>query len=815
MKYCIGRFAQSFLACAIFFSVTDVVLAAVPTLHAALLDDAGISKTLSVPLAFEKNEGQFDPSVLFLARSTGYQIILTRQEAVLVFSEVQKRSEINSKESQSDERSALNTEVLRIQFEKSPSLSSISAEGDLYPSNYFLGGDSGVSAQNYARVHYSSIHPGIDILFHGERGAFEYDFLVAPKADATKIKLRIYGADTINASADGELTLGTKSGDIKFRQPVAYQDIDGTRVYVNAEYAADQNQISFLLGKYDVSRPLVIDPMLSYSTTFGWGTPNRVTVDSSGNAYVAGYTTIKTLPASTGYQRSLLGAQDAWVAKIDPTGKQVLWATYLGARNATSDATGIAVDSSGNVYVSGTTNSTSFPHTSGAYKATFSGTTSAYVTKLSSSGNALVYSTFVPVMGSIALDPSNNTYIYGGPTAGFAPTANAFMSTTANLAILKLNASGSGAVYASYLGGSWSSGIAVDSSGNAYVGGSTTDSAFPVVNAVQPTRRGGTDAFVSKINPSGTALVYSTFLGGSGDDFGNALGIDSAGNVIIVGQTVSSDFPTTLGAFQPAKSSFPQAVISNVFVAKISSAGNSLLWATYLGGTYCATTGCSGTIFTCPSGPGCPPNIDVATAVVVDAAGFVTVGGYTTSRDFPLMDQIQPLGPTNDDDSHHQPFLTKFGPNGDRLVYSTAFGTRGQYPSTVQSLSVDPSGAVYAIGPYDGVDQFPLTPGAPIVGNYMQFLVKVSPGKYPTTVTSSKNPATSSQLITFSAFVLSTSAGGTVSFKDGTTVIGTSPMTNGRAILTVSLAAGAHKITAVYSGDGIASPPVYQVVTNP
>ncbi len=705
--------------------------------------------------------------------------------------------------------------VLQMEFENSSPSARIEGETELFRSNYFVDQDSRVDVPNYATVRYHSIYPGVDLLYHGDKGIFEYDLILAPMADPSEISFRITGADIITASAEGDLILRTKIGDIIFRRPVAYQDIGGERISVRANYALEGQRVSFNLDAYDSSQPLVIDPILSYSTLFGWGTATKVAADSNGNAYVVGYTTTNTLPASTGYKTSLTGAQDAWVAKIDPAGTRVIWASFLGARNATSSATSVAVDSSGNVYVSGLTSSSSFPHTAGAYQGTFTGGSTAYVTKLNSSGNALVYSTFVPFdAAAIALDSSGQVHVYGNALAPFTPTANAFQRNAMVLAVMKLNATGSGIVYATYLGNGGMRGIAVDGSGNAYTAG-ISGLGFPVVNAFQPIPKGGNEPFIAKLNPAGSALVYSTFLGGSADDNARDIAVDSAGNVVVVGETFSDDFPTTPGSFQPSKG-WPGPMVSNGFVAKLSSAGG-LIFGTYLGGSFCHKKGCN---YICTNGePGCPPRIDLALAVGVDRAGFVSVGGYATSRDFPIVDPIQSIGPTNDDDSLLQPFLAKLSPNGDRMMYSSAFGTRSQYQSNasvVRSMALDSAGSAYVIGNYSGgTTQFPVSPGAPFTSNYLQFLLKVSTGKYPTLINSSPNPAVTSQTITIVASVQSAQTGGTVSFMAGGNVIGTRPLTNGGAVLATTLPAGAHKVTAVYSLDGIASPPIYQVVTSP
>lgn len=240
-----------------------------------------------------------------------------------------------------------------------------------------------------------------------------------------------------------------------YRKPVAYQEVAGERRYIEAAYAlAGNGQISFRIGKYDTSRTLVIDPILNYSS-FLWGTVTGVAVDSAGNTYVVGYTSGTDLPATGGYQTRLAGSTDAYIAKLDPSGKKLLYATYLGARRATTYGKGIAVDGSGNAYIFGTTDSSSFPVTSGSYQTSFS-LGSSFVTKLNATGNALVYSTFINgSITAIAVDGGGNTFMTG-TAAGIVTTAGAFQpSPRSNPSpfIAKLNASGSAMAYATYLGG--------------------------------------------------------------------------------------------------------------------------------------------------------------------------------------------------------------------------------------------------------------------------------------------------------------------------------------------------------------------------
>lgn len=369
----------------------------------------------------------------------------------------------------------------------------------------------------------------------------EYDFIVAPGADPNAIKLAFEGADKLEVNIQGDLILYAGVGELRLHRPRVYQVINGVRQEIPGGYVLNPEPgvqtprsqfVSFHIAAYDASRPIIIDPVLSYSTYLGGtgsDTGASIAVDSAGNAYVTGSTSSTDFPTSGVVQPVFGGFTDVFVTKLNPTGSALVYSTYLGGSNV-DQGFGIAVDSSGNAYVTGETSSHDFPTTPGAYR-TIGGFDDAFVAKLDATGSGLAYST--------------------------------------------------------YLGGNLQDqgkGIAVDSSGNAYVAGTTQTPDFPITPGVfQPIFGGGSnDGFVAKLNAAGSALVYSSFLGGSSLFEEKILGIavDSSGNAYVTGMTSSTDFPTTIGAFQPAFGGGS----SRAFVAKVNSAGTNLVYSTYLGG---------------------------------------------------------------------------------------------------------------------------------------------------------------------------------------------------------------------------------------
>jgi hypothetical protein len=755
--------------------------------------NVGNSRSLNagLPLAFEQNRGQLDETVQYVVRSATTDVFFLSDRTRIVT------------------RSTRGASVVDMRFTQQPrTLTDVEADGLLERrSSYFRDSlqNAIVDVPNFSNVTYRSVYSGVDLVFYDRDGHLEYDFIVAPHANPDPIRLAFDGAKRIEISADGDLVLQSETEPLTFRRPVAYQSIDGAQHAVTARYAlTTDGTVAFELGPYDRSQALVIDPLLTLSTNL-WGNVAGVAVDSARNIYVAGHTATAGLAATNGYQTQLAGSQDAYVLKLNPAGTSVIYATYLGARRVATTATAIAVDATGSAYVSGTSAS-GFPITPGAYASVGS----TYVTKLNAAGNGLIYSTYVtsPV-ASLAVDATGNVFMTGTASA-LSTTAGAFQRTKTGATapyVAKLSPSGSSMVYATYIGGSGNDEgkrIAVDGAGRAYVVGTARSIDFPLQTPLMASLSGTTDAFVAKLDASGSALAYSTYLGGSGNERGFGIAVDGAGQAYVTGWTNSTNFPVTSNAFQRTIG-YADPSVSNAFVTKLNAAGNAIVFSSYLGGKWCLAPG----VFQCFGIFDPDEGIDVGTSIAVDALGYVYVGGYATSTLFPLVDSVQAVSPPNAD-VWHVPFVVKITAEGDRLLYSTVVGTKIQNGGAAQ-IAVDAVGAAIVAGNVPS-EYFPLTAGG-VMGAGNGFLFKVDPGKAATSVTSSSNPVSFTQSITLTATALNPAPGSMIVFKDGAATLGTSAPTNGRATLTVNLAPGVHRITATNDRDNLVSPPYFQAVS--
>ena len=584
-------------------------------------------------------------------------------------------------------------------------------------SNYFIGNDPKkwrTNVANYAKVCYAQVYPGVDLVYYGNQGKLEYDFVVAPGANPSRIRFKFRGPRALRIDDKGDLVLGADGEQVRLQKPQVYQEARGTRKSIEGRYWMEgANTISFRVADYDRSKPLVIDPVLVYSTYLGGSGGDGgqgIAVDSVGNAYVTGFTESTDFPTVNAIQSTLRGVETAFVTKINASGTALVYSTYIGGSGG-DGGQGIAVDSVGNAYVTGFTGSSDFP-TVNAIQSNLKmiGQTNAFITKINATGSELVYSTYLGGSGGdggqgIAVDSVRNAYVTGSTSSDDFPTVNAIQSSLARSAhafITKINASGTSLVYSTYLGGSSSDNgqsIAVDSVGNAYVTGSTLSTDFPTVNAIQSMLTGVSAAFITKINATGTALVYSTYLGGSGGS-GNASGasiaVDSVGNAYVTGVTQSSDFPT-VNAIQSTLRG-----IDDVFVTKINASGTALVYSTYLGGS----------------------GLDVGYGIAVDFAGNAYVTGYTSSDDFPTVNAIQS---TRGD--KYEAFVTKINASGTALVYSTYLGGSGLAEGEVgpaNSVAVDAVGNAYVTGATND-PKFPTVNAiqSSLVGDLNSFVSKI------------------------------------------------------------------------------------------
>jgi Beta-propeller repeat len=638
-----------------------------------------------LPMAFELNQGQTDPAVHFLARGQGYGLYLTSKEAVL---------SLRAPSSQSDT-------VVRMQIAGVSSHARVSGADELPGvSNYFVGNDPGhwhTNIPNYAKVKYSGVYPGVDLVYYGNQQSLEYDFVVAPGANADVIALDFKGVRGLRVSEAGDLVLVTGNGDLLQHKPLIYQYVRGQRRVIQGRYVVQGMRARFQVSRYDHTQPLVIDPTLAYSTYFGgkdFDDGYGIAVDASGAAYVTGFIYSSDFPGAWGRERPTRGNGDAFVAKLSRDGSQLVYSTILGGTGQDLGH-GIAVDSKGGAYVTGYTHSQDFPTTRWAVQDKFLSTAgqNAFVAHLDAYG-ALSYSTYLGGAGrdvgqAIAVDSSDNAYVTGYTSSGnFPTTARAFqrgLSGLQNAFITKLNPTGTAIEYSTLLGGNdydFGFGIAVNNDGNAYVTGTTYgifSSTFPTTsNAYQTASSGSGDAFVSKLSADGSALVYSTFLGGTGYDGGRGIALDTSGNAYVAGYTQSNAFPTTAGAAQTALNGTEDA-----FVTKLNSDGSALVYSTYLGGS----------------------GNDAGFGIAVGTNGYAYVTGFTQSADFPTTAAaIQ-----NANGTGKEPFVAALNASGAQLAYSTYLG--GSNGDGGYAIAVDSSNNAYVTGYTNSVD-FPVTQGA-------------------------------------------------------------------------------------------------------
>ncbi|MBI4470732.1 MAG: SBBP repeat-containing protein [Acidobacteria bacterium] len=497
-------------------------------------------------LSFEANLGQTDEAVQFLARSNGSTLFLTPSEAVLTLPKAESKSPDGGRDlmppaNDNGQAASDTSAMVKMKFVGADAQSSMAGMDELPGKiNYFIGNDPSqwrTGIPTYAKVKCQDLYPGVDLIYYGNQKHLEYDFVVAPGADPQAIRVAFEGADDLEIDAQGNLVLRTSGGPIRQHKPVVYQEVDGQRIEVAGEYRLldPPSVVGFQLADFDRSQPLVIDPVLVYSSYLGGSlgeTGEAIAVDASGNAYVFGRTDSANFPMMNSPQPILSGGtRDAYISKLNASGTALLYSTYLGGSGvdmpdgggnfADTSFGGIAVDAAGDIYVTGTTASTDFPMVN-PIQPVHGGALDAFVTKLNPAGSAILYSTYLGGAGedrgvAIALDASRNIYITGSTVSTDFPTANALQATAGggnDVFVTKLNAAGSAFVYSTYLAGSTNEGprdITVDLDGNAYVTGNTTSTNFPTVNPIQPVYGGVNDAFITKINAAGTALVYSTY----------------------------------------------------------------------------------------------------------------------------------------------------------------------------------------------------------------------------------------------------------------------------------------------------------------
>lgn len=638
-------------------------------------------RVVDIPMHFEANHGQTDARAKYLSRGPGYTVYLTADASVFAL----RQTAVDPAPDPSGDpgastrpaRRAVQTSVLRMHLVGANPAAELSGLEELPGKvNYFIGDDPAKWRTNvplYGKVEVKDVYRGIDVVYYGNPKQLEHDFVVAPGASPDQIRLAFEGQTApLRLDPDGNLVVPLANGHVVQQKPIVYQEQHGSRQtltgrYVLYEGAGTVQEVGFAVAAYDPTRPLVIDPALLYASYLGGSDHDfavGVAVDSSGSAYVTGYTESADFPVEGAYDTIRDGSSDAFVTKVNADATAIIYSTYLGGAGD-DEAHGLVVDSAGNAYVTGATGSTDFPTTVGAFQTSYGGgTLDLYVTKLAPAGDAIVYSTYLGGTGmefgdsafaqfeggEIAVDVGGNAYVTGGTQSTDFPTLGAYQGSFqggSDVIVTKLNPTGTALVYSTYLGGSGADrpgAIAIDSTGNAYVVGTTQSADFPTTGGALQTILGGGllgDAFVTKLSATGSSAVYSTYLGGSDNDRGNGIAVDAAGNAYVVGNTESANFPTV----SPLQSS--RSGPGDGFITKLQPAGNAADYSTYLGGS----------------------DSDGANAIVLDSAGNAYVTGQTCSANFPLVDAFQATRGGSCD-----AYISKLNATGSTLLESTYLG---------------------------------------------------------------------------------------------------------------------------------------------
>lgn len=646
----------------------------------------------ALPIHFEENRGQADQRVRFLYRGRGHSLFLTPADAVLVLS---SRSERRGDSIAGSSRRRRTEYALRMKLVGSrlePQVIGLQQQPGSV--NHVTGKDPAqwrLNIPTYAAVKYEAVYPGIDLVFHGNQGTLEYDFVVSPGADPRLIRLEFEGDRpqgeelSVDKDRDGDLVLAIGGIEVRWRRPLIYQETGGARRKITGSFlVGSNNEVRFEVGPYRVDKPLVIDPALVYSTYLGGGSAMddgaAIAVDDDGNAYITGTTRSGNFPTENPLQEDQ-GGEDVFVTKLDPTGTNFVYSTYLGGNNG-DFGQDIVVDADGCAYITGFTSSNDFP-TENAFQADKDVGTDCFVTKLSADGSAVVYSTFLggpdtDSGASIAVDADGCAYVTGSTSSKKFPTENAFQAEKeagTDCFVTKLTSDGSVVVYSTFLGGKdgdSGTGIAVGPDGCAYVTGSTSSNDFPTANAFQDERKDQSDCFLSKLAIDGSSLVYSTFLGGSRADSAASITVDSTGNAYLIGTTSSNNFPVA----SPLQSR--RGGGQDAFVSKFDSVG-SLLYSTYLGEN----------------------DHDVGADIALGADGSIFIVGHTFSDKFPTEEPFQAdmKGPSDG-------FLSRLDAAGTAFIYSTFLG--GDDFDSAFAIDVDAQNNAYVTGETMSLN-FPLT----------------------------------------------------------------------------------------------------------
>ena len=737
---------RGILCAAALFSTLSVCAAQQPGLAAAQSPTTSTPKGAAanyanLPMTFESNVGQTDPQVKFLSRGSGYVIFLTPGGMVLSARSQFVANSGAETNSQAASKQASATVIQLNLVGANPNPTAVGETPQAGKVNYFIGRDRSkwqTNVSTYGKVHYKDVYPGIDLVYYGNPSQMEYDFEIAAGANPSQIQFDVKGADKVSVDSIGDLVLQTKQGALHVKSPVLYQTFNGMKIPVTGGFSIKSStRVGFSLQAYDHTKPLVIDPVLLYSTYLG-GLANdqamSIAADSNGSAYVTGWTQSANFPLAS--EGPVPSGTNAFIAKLDVSGSTLLYADFIGG-SSEDYGQALTLDSSNNAYVTGYTCSSDFPIVNG-FQTSMNGCWDGFISKISADGSTLLYSTYLGGSNgsnpsSIAVDSSNDIYVAGYTNSTDFPVQNAFQSTVSPNQnnyfgqygfVTHLTADGSTLVYSTYLAGNtnvvqncntpcWPSpyssiqGIALDASSNAYVTGSTNTYNFPTTEgAYMPSQNTPNNAqfgTVSQFSSSGT-LLYSTYFGSTNGDptTPSAIAVDSLGSAYITGSGYSDgSFPvTTPNLCDPGAYGWS---CSNGFVTKFNPTGTGLAYSTFL-----------------PVNNSASPQ-----SIALDAQNNAYILSSVYNGGMSLVAPIEAYTGQGD------LLLTEIDPTGSIQVFSTYLGGNGyDYPG---GIALDPYGNIYVSGNTNSSD-FPVTAAAlqnTLGGNTDAFVAKIGTATAP------------------------------------------------------------------------------------
>ncbi len=686
-----------------------------------------------LPQRFELNEGQFPSDVRYVARSSGYDMYLTDTESVLVMYKARDK----------EPKAGMDYTTLRMSVRGARPARGWES-GKVLPgvTSYFQGQDPAQWKRNvpaYESVTAKGIRAGVDLVWYGKEKKLEYDLVVGPGVDASKVEIAWNGARSMTVDAAGNLVLDTVYGQVVQQRPYVYQTVNGREVKIEARYSLRPNEgAGFELARYDRTLPLVIDPsVVVYSTFLGsaQNSGNSVVADAAGNVYLLGQSYTAAFPFVKPFQTAHADSS-LFMAKLNPTGTELIYATFLGG-SGSEIPYALAVDAAGAAYIQGASQSTNYPVRTAVQATLLSGNPlvgDTVVTKLVPAGNDIAYSTYLgasdgSISEGIAVAPDGSAVVgaYQSGTVTYAPAPMVLNPTVSNRGVLfRFTPAGNALQWVTYLGDVVLSSVAADGSG-VYFGGDNQAGrpAYTAINAppgLAQNRSG--DGILGKLNPGGTALLYYTHIGGSAEDTIRSIAIDSTGALYAGGATKSSNL--TL------QSPFRNAIggSQDGFALKLSPAGNSIVYSTYIGGSL----------------------DDYIQGVSVDPSGGLAMVGTTFSKDIVQRDSQQAASAG----TLQEVFVIKLTPAGTGLDLSTYLGGTGEdYGGGVSATA---GGHVYVTGLTDGVgfatkNAFQSAPPSGFIAYLTKFTANLQPGAQVPTVTSATPTATSGTQQTFSVTV--------------------------------------------------------------